>query len=90
MGDERGQYVIHLPVLAANLDSARRFARAVGRSLTFLPEIDAIETTVSEADRQNVRYRAYCDRVPDGPYRCLLAATHDGRCVPEFQAGPEL
>ena len=83
VSDGRGEYVVHLPLLAADLDSARRFARAVGRSLAFLPEIDAIETTVSEAARQNLRYRAFCDRVPDGPLRCTLPAEHVGRCVPE-------
>ncbi|MFC4104725.1 hypothetical protein [Micromonospora zhanjiangensis] len=38
---------------------------------------------MSAANRQNLRYRAFCDRVPTGPLRCLLPAAHPGRCVPE-------
>jgi hypothetical protein len=87
LSHEPRRYVIHLPVLAANLSSARRFARAVGRSLAFLPEVDAGEATVSEEDDQGVRHRAFCDRLLAGRRRCALSADHGGHCVPEPAPG---
>lgn len=77
------RYVIHLPVAVDNLASARLFARAVTRSLAFLPEVDAGEATVSREDEQGVRHRVFCDRLLPGRRRCALRADHDGRCVPK-------
>lgn len=82
MSDDRRRYVIHLPVIAASLDSAKRFGRTIGRSLSFLPEIDGAEATVSEEDAQGVRHRVFCDRLLDGRRRCALPADHDGDCLP--------
>jgi hypothetical protein len=74
------RYVIHLPVVAADLSAAIRLARVVARSMTFLPQTDLRETTVSEEDNQGVRHRVFCDLLLPGGRRCLLRADHDGPC----------
>ncbi|MFU8874335.1 hypothetical protein [Micromonospora sp. SL4-19] len=74
------RYVIHLPVVAADLPAAQRLARVVGRWLLVLPQADPGETTVSAEDDQNVRYRVFCDLLMPGGRRCLLRADHDGPC----------
>jgi hypothetical protein len=79
---DRQRYVIHLPLLAANLDSAKRFARTLAQSVAFLPEIDGGEATVSEEDDQGVRHRVFCDRLLDGGRRCALRAGHPTPCAP--------
>ncbi|MEW2381090.1 hypothetical protein AB0873_03185 [Micromonospora sp. NPDC047707] len=78
----RDRFVVHLPVLAADLAAAKRFARTITRSLGFLPDIDPAETTVSEEDAQFVRHRVFCDARLDGAGRCARPADHDGPCVP--------
>ncbi|RZU71781.1 hypothetical protein EV384_0114 [Micromonospora kangleipakensis] len=83
MGRER--FVVHLPVLATDLDGARRFARGICRALAVLSDVDRAETTVSEEDAQHVRHRVYCDRLLDGGRRCPLPADHDGECGPRRQ-----
>ncbi|MGC1214740.1 MAG: hypothetical protein WA890_26215 [Micromonospora sp.] len=77
----RERFVVHLPVLATDLDGARRFARAICRALGFLPDVDRAETTVSEEDAQHVRHRVFCDRLLVGRRRCPLPADHDGACA---------
>ncbi|WP_229400686.1 hypothetical protein [Micromonospora okii] len=77
----RERYVIHLPVLAADLGGAVRLARVVARWAGVLSFGDPGETTVSAEDEQGVRHRVFCDRrLPDGR-RCLLRADHDGSCT---------
>ncbi|WP_405116124.1 hypothetical protein OG559_15020 [Micromonospora sp. NBC_01405] len=78
----RERFVVHLPVLAADLDAARGFARVITRALAFLADVDRAETTVSEEDAQHVRHRIFCDRLLDGRRRCPLRAHHDGECRP--------
>ncbi|MEH0972818.1 hypothetical protein V6U77_17000 [Micromonospora sp. CPCC 205546] len=74
------RYVIHLPVVAADLPAAQRLARVVGRWMSVLPTTDPGETTVSEEDRQFLRHRVFCDvRLPGGR-RCVLRDGHDGEC----------
>jgi hypothetical protein len=76
-----GRYVIHLPVTASDLAGACRLARGLGRSLSFLPEIDTAGAEVSEEDNQAVRHQVFCDRRIDrAPARCGLAAEHSGEC----------
>ncbi|MCW3842746.1 DUF11 domain-containing protein [Micromonospora yasonensis] len=41
--------MVHLPVLATDLDGARRFARAICRALGFLADVDRAEATVATA-----------------------------------------
>ena len=45
---EHERYVVHLTVAADDLPAARLLARAIGRSLAFLPELVLGQTTVSE------------------------------------------
>jgi hypothetical protein len=66
--------------VAADLAAAIRLARVVARSMSFLPQADPGETTVSEEDDQGVRHRVFCDLLLPGGRRCLLRADHDGPC----------
>lgn len=77
---ERERFVVHLPVVAADLPGALRFARVITRALGFLADVDRAETTVSEEDAQCVRHRVFCDSLLDGRRRCPRAAAHDGPC----------
>jgi hypothetical protein len=77
-------YVIHLPATSADLAEAVELAYALVRSLSFLPELDVGETTVSEEDAQHVRHRVCCDRLLPGRRRCALRDAHDGPCDTEF------
>jgi hypothetical protein len=78
----RERFVVHLPVLANDLDGARRFARAICRALGFLADVDRAGATVSTEDAQCVRLWVYCDRLLGGGRRCPLPADHDGPCPP--------
>ncbi|MEV4769917.1 MULTISPECIES: hypothetical protein [Micromonospora] len=74
------RWVAHLPFTAADLPAARRFTAALARSVTFLPQVDAGETTVSAEDEQGVHHRVFCDLpLPGGP-RCVRRTAHDGPC----------
>ncbi|MGC4805265.1 hypothetical protein [Micromonospora sp. DT233] len=75
------RFVAHLAFTAADLGAARRFAGALARSVTFLPEIDAGETTVSAEDAQGVRHRVFCDLPLPDHRRCARRADHDGACT---------
>jgi hypothetical protein len=77
----QSRFVIHLPVNAPDLARARILARTAVRSLAFLSELDAGETTVSEEDDQGVRHRIFCDRLLDGGRRCVLRAEHETPCA---------
>jgi hypothetical protein len=77
----RERYVIHLPVLAADLGGAVRLARVVARWAGVLSSADPGETTVSAEDEQGVRHRVFCDRRLPGGRRCLLRDDHDGPCT---------
>ncbi|WP_323373987.1 hypothetical protein [Plantactinospora alkalitolerans] len=77
------RYVIHLPATSADLAGAVELAYGLARSLDFLPEIDAGETTVSEEDAEHVHHRVCCDRLLPGRRRCALRARHDGPCDTE-------
>ncbi|WP_406072476.1 hypothetical protein [Micromonospora sp. NBC_01638] len=77
----RERFVIHLPVVAADLVVAVRLARVVARWASVLAQADPGETTVSVEDNQCVRHRVFCDRRLAGGRRCLLRADHDGHCT---------
>ncbi|WP_434742914.1 hypothetical protein [Micromonospora sp. SH-82] len=75
------RYVIHLPVVAADLVRARILARTAARSLAFLTQVDPGETTVSAEDDQGVRHRVFCDRLLKNGRRCILRADHEVPCA---------
>jgi hypothetical protein len=75
------RYVVHLPVVAADLGTAIRLARVVARSVTFLPQADPRATTVSEETDPGVRHRTFCDAALPNGRHCLLRADHDGPCT---------
>ncbi|MEU5940685.1 hypothetical protein ABZ807_16185 [Micromonospora sp. NPDC047548] len=78
---DRERFVVHLPVLAADLAGAVRLARVVARWASLLSPADQGETTVSAEDEQGVRHRVFCDLRMPGGRRCLLRAGHDGPCA---------
>lgn len=75
-------YVVHLPVAAADLDEALRFAYTLARSLALIPGVETAGTTVSAEDAQHVRQWVFCDRIMPGRRRCVHRADHDGPCSP--------
>ncbi|MFF0466277.1 hypothetical protein ACFYPX_02380 [Micromonospora zamorensis] len=75
------RWVAHLPFTAADLPAAQQFAATLARSLSFLTEVDAGETTVSAEDAQGVRHRVFCDLPLNGGRRCVRSVEHDGDCA---------
>ena len=82
MSDEPGRFVVHLPFTASDLPTAKAFARAFCRSLSYLPQLDPGDTTVSEEDAQGVRHQVFCDRRLGTGRRCVLPADHPLACTP--------
>ncbi|MFG1766764.1 hypothetical protein ACGFIH_25785 [Micromonospora parva] len=78
--DDEPGFVIHLPIRVPNLAAATVLAGRVAVSLGFLPELDAGETTVSNADDQNNRHRVFCDLLLPDRSRCPQGYEHEGRC----------
>ncbi|OZV75597.1 hypothetical protein CA850_28615 [Micromonospora echinospora] len=76
------RWVIHVPVVASDLNRARIFARTATRALALLTSrIDAGEVTVSAEDAQGVRHRVFCDRRLAGGGRCTLPTDHTSPCT---------
>ncbi|MET8526980.1 hypothetical protein [Micromonospora sp. NPDC005172] len=86
--DDEPGFVIHLPIRVPDLAAATVLANRVAVSLGFLPELDAGETTVSNADDQNNRHRVFCDLLLPDRSRCPQGYGHDGPCG-ELPATPE-
>ncbi|MDG4806677.1 hypothetical protein O7634_07885 [Micromonospora sp. WMMD1120] len=86
--DDEPGFVIHLPIRVPTLAAATVLAGRVAVSLGFLPELDAGETTVSNADDQNNRHRVFCDLLLPDRSRCPQGYEHDGLCG-ELPAAPE-
>ncbi|MFG3714873.1 hypothetical protein ACIBTZ_25240 [Micromonospora sp. NPDC049460] len=86
--EEEPGYVIHLPIRVADLAAATALAGTVATSLSFLPELDAGETTVSTADDQNNRHRVFCDLLLPDRSRCPQPYEHSGPCG-EVPTAPE-
>ncbi|MGW0432458.1 hypothetical protein ACWDV4_07915 [Micromonospora sp. NPDC003197] len=77
----RPRYVAHVPFTAVDLEAAKHFARALARSVTFLPDVDQGNASLSEEDDAAVQYRLFCDRKLDDGRRCMLGADHDVPCT---------
>ncbi|MGC4769554.1 hypothetical protein ACLQ25_11300 [Micromonospora sp. DT44] len=86
--DDEPGFVIHLPIRVPDLAAATTLAGRVAVSLGFLPELDAGETTVSNADDQNNRHRVFCDLLLPDRSRCPQGYGHEGPCG-ELPATPE-
>ncbi|MEU8284372.1 hypothetical protein AB0C01_08550 [Micromonospora sp. NPDC048905] len=86
--DDEPGFVIHLPIRVPSLAAATVLAGRVAVSLGFLPELDAGETTVSNADDQNNRHRVFCDLLLPDRSRCPQGYGHEGLCG-EVPAAPE-
>ncbi len=78
---ERERFVVHLTVAADDLPAARLLARAIGRSLAFLPELVLGETTVSEEGVTDPQHQVFCDRRLGGRRRCVRRVDHQGGCT---------
>ncbi|WDZ85556.1 hypothetical protein [Micromonospora cathayae] len=76
-----GRYVVHLTVLAADLPAAQLLARAVSRSLGFLPQLQPGETTVSVEGDLTAQHPVFCDRRLPHHRRCLLRPGHADACT---------
>ena len=75
---------------AGDLDQPQRRTEArptLGRSITFLPDVDAFEAEVSEEDNQGVRHQVFCNRLLARNRRCELKAEHAGDCAPRPRTG---
>ncbi|WP_406078023.1 hypothetical protein [Micromonospora sp. NBC_00858] len=86
--DDEPGFVVHLPIRVPDLAAATTLAGRVAVSLGFLPELDAGETTVSNADDQNNRHRVFCDLLLPDRSRCPQMYEHEGPCG-ELPAAPE-
>ncbi|MCO1596795.1 hypothetical protein M8C17_16690 [Micromonospora sp. RHAY321] len=86
--DDEPGFVIHLPIRVPDLAAATTLAGRVAVSLGFLPELDAGETTVSNADDQNNRHRVFCDLLLPDRSRCPQGYEHQGPCG-ELPTAPE-
>ncbi|MFI9528262.1 hypothetical protein [Micromonospora rosaria] len=75
------RYVVHLTVRVADVAAAHLFARAVTRSLSFLPELVLGETTVSVEGAPSNQQQVFCDRLLGNGRRCLLRPEHHGDCA---------
>ncbi|PTA43709.1 hypothetical protein [Micromonospora sp. RP3T] len=78
---DRERYVVHLTVAADDLPAARLLARAIGRSLAFLPELVLGETTVSEEGAPDAQHQVFCDRRLGGRRRCVRRVDHPDGCT---------
>lgn len=78
---ERERFVVHLTVAADDLTAARLLARAIGRSLAFLPELVLGETTVTEEGATDPQHQVFCDRRLGGRRRCVRRVDHQGGCT---------
>ncbi|QDY05859.1 hypothetical protein FJK98_00720 [Micromonospora sp. HM134] len=83
-----GRYVVHLPVVAADLARAKMLARTAARSLAFLAHVDPCETTVSAEDDQGLRHRVFCDNRLETGRRCVLRADHETPCTSRLPRRP--
>ena len=70
-----------LPVTSTSINAALKLARTLGRSITFLPDVDAFEAEVSEEDDQGVRHQVFCNRLRARNRRCEFKAEHVGDCA---------
>lgn len=84
------RYVVHLTVVAADLAAAHVLARAVSRSLAFLPQLEVGETTVSVEGDPSGQHRVCCDRrLPHGR-RCVLRPRHEHDCTAHLRLRPDV
>lgn len=82
MAEPTPRYVIHLPVVVADLAGALDLARTLARALASTPQVDVGGSTVSAEDAQHVRHWVFCDRVMPDRRRCARQADHDDACSP--------
>lgn len=75
------RFVVHLTVVAADLTAAHVLARALSRSLAFLPQVRLGETTVSVEGDLSTQHPVFCDRRLPHRRRCLLRPGHPDDCT---------
>ncbi|GAB3157139.1 hypothetical protein GCM10027290_56980 [Micromonospora sonneratiae] len=77
--DPDPRFVLHVPFHARTLGTALEMAALLADFLSFIPDVDQGETTVTHEDDQTNHHRVICDqRLPDGT-RCPL---HHGHLTP--------
>jgi hypothetical protein len=82
---EAERFVVHLTVAAADLAAAHVLARALARSLGFLPQVQVGETTVSLEGDPTGQHPVFCDRRLPHRRRCLLRPGHVDDCTPRLR-----
>ncbi|MDG4832093.1 hypothetical protein O7627_22690 [Solwaraspora sp. WMMD1047] len=82
--DGQPGHVIHLRVGVGSLAAATDLAARLTESLSFLPELDAGEVTVSAEDAQHEHHRVFCDRLLAGGARCAKRLPHPAPCAPKI------
>ncbi|HEX5539966.1 MAG TPA: hypothetical protein VFX60_00100 [Micromonospora sp.] len=81
MTTEPPRFAVQLIVRMPDLAAATVLARAIARSLAFLPELEPGDTTVSLVG-DGVPHRVFCNRRLADDLRCARLTNHAGRCRP--------
>ena len=73
-------WVVHLPIMVADLAAAVSLAEEMAAWLACVPQIDAGAIEVSAEDEQARRVRVLCQRRISEQLRCWLPRKHEGAC----------
>ena len=76
------RFVVHLPLVAADLPAALRLARVLAHRAATLPGADCDGATVSRYGDQEVSHPVFCNRLLPHSRRCRLTSRHQGPCHP--------
>ena len=73
------RFVLLLPMQADNLDQAVNLAVLLGRSLRYMPELEARDELVMDLHTETL-HEAFCDRILPGDQECSRPGGHPGSC----------
>ncbi|MFK3981747.1 hypothetical protein ACI2K4_15370 [Micromonospora sp. NPDC050397] len=83
MSGNRQHFTIHLPIQAANPQTAAVIARTIGHSLAAaFRALDTRDITLSAQDEPEVAHRVFCGERLTSGRRCVLRTDHSGDCNP--------
>ena len=83
MTNPRQQFTIHLPIRAANPQTAAVIARTIGHSLAAaFRALDTRDITLTAQDEPEVVHRVFCGQRLTSGRRCVLRTDHTGDCNP--------
>ncbi|WP_326561622.1 hypothetical protein [Micromonospora sp. NBC_01796] len=85
MSGNRRQFTIHLPIRAANPQTAAVIARTIGHTIAAaFRALDTRDITLSSPDEPEVVHRVFCGRALTTGRRCVLRSDHSGDCNPRI------